>query len=359
MKLTLEHDHKLPTGVLGLAVAPDGKRAYASCVDGTVQAVDSTSGETQAFPGRHQSFASGCALLRDRRTLISSGYDGTLLWHDVAERTCLRTIQAHQFWIWRLAMSPNGSRVATVSGQYLPGGWKYEPAPQNEPTVKVFDATTGELMAAFSHTPPVMSCAFSPDSRHLAAANMMGDVCVWDLNAPGAATEIRDPASKWNSPDFTSWGSVKTHHYSGGIYALAFSPDGKSLLGCGMGPMTDPMAGNGKMTWQRWDWTTGEKLDEIKDGQHGAGLMEALAWSPDGDYFIMAGRQAQGTWNAAAFAASDGNLAHSVDTKNRITQAIFTPDGEWLFIGGCDGQPPRRDGQWESWGRMQIYRAIE
>ena len=357
MKLTLAQDHMLPTGVLGLAIAPDGQRAYVACADGTIQAVDPTSGETQTFPGRHRSFASGCVLLPDGRTLISGGYDGTLLWHDVAEQTCWRTVQAHQFWNWRLALSPDGNRLATVSGQYLPGGWKYEPAPQEEPTVKVFDATTGERVAAFSQTPPVLSCAFSPDGLHLAAANMMGDVCVWDLDADSAAADSRDPASKWNSPDFTSWGSVKTHHYCGGIYGLAFSPDGQSLLGCGMGPMTDPMAGNGKMTWQRWDWTSGKKLDEIKEGQHGAGLMEALAWRPDGAYFVMAGRQAQGTWNAAIFSASDGRLAHSIDTKNRITQAIFSSDGASLFIGGCNGQPERKDGQWESWGRMQVYRT--
>jgi len=29
MKLTLAHDHKLPTGLLGLAITPDGNRAFA------------------------------------------------------------------------------------------------------------------------------------------------------------------------------------------------------------------------------------------------------------------------------------------------------------------------------------------
>ena len=67
-----------------------------------------------------------------------------------------------------------------------------------------------------------------------AAANMMGEVRVWNLQA------IADgkPAAQWTSPDFTSWGTTKTHHYCGGIYGLAFSPDGSALLGCGMGPMT-------------------------------------------------------------------------------------------------------------------------
>ena len=184
-----------------------------------------------------------------------------------------------------------------------------------------------------------------------AAANMMGEVRVWNLQA------IADgkPAAQWTSPDFTSWGTTKTHHYGGGIYGLAFSPDGSALLGCGMGPMTDPMAGNGRMTWQRWAWEKGERIDQIKDGQHGSGLMESVAWHPSGTHFCMAGRQAQGTWNAAIFSATDGSLAHSVDTKKRITHARFTADGQSLILAGATGQPPPKQGVWPAWGRVQIY----
>lgn len=353
MKLEPLQNHSFPTGVLGLAIAPEGDRAYLTCADGGVYSVDPVTGKAEAFDRRHRSFASGCALRPDGRTLISGGYDGELLWHDVESRRCWRRVTAHQFWSWQLALSPDGKFLATVTGQYLPGGGKYEPAPETEPSVKVLDARTGECVRVFSHTPPVLSCAFSPDSRYLAAGNMLGEVRVWDLEGKSTA----EPMAHWTSPDFTSWGTVKTHHYCGGIYALAFSPDGRTLVGCGMGPMADPMAGNGKMTWQRWDWQTGEKTDQIKEGQQGSGLMEALAWHPAGGHFVMAGRQAQGTWNAAVFAAGDGALGHTLDTKQRITQARFTADGKWLFLAGATGQPARKDGAWPAWGRLQVYRV--
>ncbi|MGE3312268.1 MAG: WD40 repeat domain-containing protein [Limisphaerales bacterium] len=352
MKLALVHDHRLPTGILGLAVTSDAGRAFVTCADGSVHSVDTSTGRSEAFEGRHASFASGCVLSPDGGTLISGGYDGMLLWHDVATRRCWRRLAAHKFWNWQLALSPDGRRIATVTGQYLPGGWKYEPATESEPSVKVFDARTGEAVAAFSHTPPVLSCAFSPDGTHLAAANMLGEVRVWNLSAPPGS----EPVSKWVSPDFTSWGSIKTHHYCGGIYGLAFSPDGESLLGCGMGPMTDPMAGNGKMTWQRWEWRKGERRDQIRDGQHGSGLMESVAWHPRGSHFVMAGRQAQGTWNVALFSAQDGDLVHSVDTKKRTTQARFSADGSLLVLAGANGQPQRKDGVWPPWGRLQVHR---
>ncbi len=353
MKLSLEHDHQLATGVLGLAITPDGREAYAACADGVIYHVELQTGDSRRFDEKHQSFASGCVLLPDGRTLISGGYDGILLWHDVATGKCLKRVKAHKFWNWQLALSPDGRRLAATTGQYIPGGWKYEPAAETEPSVKVFDTASGHRVAAFSHVPPVTSCAFSPDGRHLAAANMMGEVRVWDL----AAKSNKAPVAHWTSPDFTSWGTTKSHHYCGGIYGLAFSRDGESLLGCGMGPMTDPMAGNGKMTWQRWNWRKGAKIDQIKDGQHGSGLMESLDCSPDGNYFIMAGRQAQGTWNAAVFNSADGNLVQSMDTKKRITHARFTSDGKSLIISGAAGQPPRKDGKWPSWGRVQVYRV--
>ncbi len=353
MKLSRTHDHSLPAGALGLAISTDGSRAFSACADGALYEIDTATGNATAFEARHQSYASGCVLLPDGRTVISAGYDGWLLWHDVETRKCWRRLQAHRFWSWQLALSPDGSRVATVSGQYLPGGWKYEPAPETEPSVKVYDTRNGDLVAEFSHTPPVLSCAFSPDGTHLAAANMMGEVRVWNLAAAAQAK----PASAWTSPDFTSWGTTKTHHYCGGIYGLAFSPDAAALLCCGMGPMTDPMAGNGKMTWQRWNWRDAVRIDQIKDGQQGSGLMEAVAWHPDGSHFVMAGRQAQGTWNAAIFSAKDGSLVHSVDTKKRITQARFTADGKTLILSGAVGQPQRKLGFWSAWGRLQTYRV--
>ena len=70
----------------------------------------------------------------------------------------------------------------------------------------------------------------------------------------------------------------------------------------------------------------------------------------------MAGRQAQGTWNAAVFSATDGSLVHSLDTKKRITHARFTADGKSLLISGATGQGPKKDGAWPAWGRVQVYR---
>ena len=350
MKLEKPHDISLPTGVLGFAGTADRSRLYAACMDGLIYEIETASREVTPFPAKHASFASGCVLLPDEKTLISAGYDGTLIWHEVESRQEVRRIKAHDFWSWRLALSPDGERVASVTGQYLVGGEKYEPAAAPEPTVKIYDARTGDLLQAFEHLPPVLAVTFSPDGQFVAAANMMGDVRVWDVVSGAERLAI-------HTPDFTSWGIIKSPHYCGGIYGLAFAPDGQSLLCCGMGPMTDPMAGNGKMTWQRWAWreTPAESLGQIHDGEHGSGLMEALAHHPDGTAFLMGGRQAQGTWNAALFSTADGKLLASLDTKSRVTAALFAGDGQTAYLSAVTGQPKRDEkGNWPPYGRIHI-----
>jgi len=67
MKLTLVHEHKLPTGVLGLALAPDGSEAFAACADGALYWVELATGDNEPFDEKHPSFASGCVLLPTAR----------------------------------------------------------------------------------------------------------------------------------------------------------------------------------------------------------------------------------------------------------------------------------------------------
>ena len=96
-------------------------------------------------------------------------------------------------------------------------------------------------------------------------------------------------------------------------------------------------------------------LEQIRDGEHGTGLMETLAHSPDGSAFLMAGKQAQGTWTAALFSTTDGKLITSLDTKSRVTRSVFSADGKTLFLAAAAGQPPRdKDGKWPAYGKIHV-----
>jgi WD40 repeat protein len=345
-------EYSLPTAVLGLDCSRDGRLIYAACLDGTVLEVSSETGKMREI-GRHNSYASG-VLTTDQGVVISSGYDGELHWYDSSEGVLIRKVKAHRFWSWKTAMTTDQKWIASVTGQYRCGGYRYEPAPETEPSVKVFDVATGSLQVELSMTPPVLSVAFSPDNRYVAAGNLMGDVRVWDIHSG-------DLKNEWNTPDFTCWGITKSHHYVGGIFDLAFTPDGERLTLCGMGPMRDPMAGNGKQTWQQFAWREqpAGKVAEIGDSDSGKGPMESLSFHSNRAFFLMAGRMAQGNWNVAFFDSESGTLLHSLDTKMRVTKGLFSEPRGQVLLAGAKGQKKTDKGDWPEFGRILAYSILQ
>ena len=348
-RLVLAKQLTLPTAVLAVDANPDGKSLYAACFDGGVYEVTIASGVLRQLAS-HTSYASGVRYEPKNGVLISAGYDGILKWTSPAEAKAIRNVDAHRFWSWKMRLSPNGRFAASVTGQYQAGGYKYEPAAEAEPSIRVYEVATGRPVWSLPHSPPVLSVAFSPDSSHVAAANMMGEIRIWNV-------ETGKQAASWTTPDFTSWGIIKSHHYIGGIFDLTFSPDGSELAACGMGPMGDPMAGHGKQTWQRFAWTERppRKTAEILDFDSGRGLMEVLRYHPDGKSFVMAGKLAQGKWNAALFDSASGHLIHSLDTKMRITDAVWLSAGAQLALVGATSQERKKNGRCPDFGHVRIF----
>ena len=339
---------KLPTGVMDIDLARNGKWLCAASLDG-IYRVNLEDGASERI-GEHASWVSGVALVDGDRRLVSAGYDGCLQFRDLSQPQPDRTQSAHAFWSWQLAVSPDRRRVASVSGQYLAGGLEYEPRAADEPTVKVYDALNGELQHAFDFLPSVQAVAFDPSGQFVAAGNLMGDIGAWDLQSG-------EQAAQWRTPDFTSWGIIKSHCYIGGIHALRFAADGQSIYAAGMGPMRDPMAGNGRQLWQQFAWreTPPKKIGETAKDQAGEGLMETLALHPSGDWFVMAGRLRGGEWNVGLFSSEDGSRVGLLKTGVRVTSARFAADGSRLYLGGMHNQPGPKDGEWPEFGILDRY----
>lgn len=343
---------KLPTGILGASVSDDGTSLVAACMDG-IYLTDLANKSSEKI-GQHGSFVSSVAFLTEQNTVVSAGYDGVMQWLDLTTRELTRELQLHNFWSWDMSVSPDGKLIASVTGQYLAGGYKYEPAPEQEPSVKILSAETGEVRHSLPHVPSVQAVAFSPDSRFVAAGNLMGEVRVWDAHSGQLA-------ASFTTPDFTSWGIIKSHSYLGGIFALKFTPDGKELLLAGMGPMRDPMAGNGRQLWQKWAWAETEprKVDETHKSESGEGLMETLAVHPDGRQFVMGGRLRGGDWNTAMFDLASGARTATLKTDYRVTEAMFTADGQQMILVGAQGQPKKMvDGVFPDFGQLEVYDVV-
>jgi WD40 repeat protein len=99
---------------------------------------------------------------------------------------------AHAKWIEDLAFSPDGTRLASTSGDM---------------TVKVWQAPTGEeLLTLGGHAATVNNAVFSQDGTRLATASLDGTIKMWD--ALSGQNLLTLPDNAW---------------------MLTFSPDGKYL----------------------------------------------------------------------------------------------------------------------------------
>lgn len=341
-------DFKLPTAVLAAARINETE-LLAGCLDGVYRV--NLEEQSHRKVGQHTSYVSSVAVLPQRGQYLSAGYDGMLHWYDLATDERVRSLTLHDFWSWDMAVSPDESLVASVTGQYLAGGYKYEPAPEREPSVRIVDVASGEMLHSLPHVPSVQAVAFSNDGQFVAAGNLMGEIRIWNARSG-------EQVATWTTPDFTSWGIIKSHCYLGGIFALRFTPDDSALLMCGMGPMHDPMAGNGKQLWQRWNWRADPptKDDQTHEGDAGEGLMEALAVHPDGSWFAMGGRLRGGNLNVGMFGISDGAKVGSIKSGYRVTEILFAADGQKMILVGGQGQPDKdKDGRIADFGRIEVY----
>jgi WD40 repeat protein len=366
MKLELKKTgrYPFPMGLMDFALQADEQRAFAACMDGlyTLELPPPDNNRDKPSPtllGQHTSYASSIALSSDQSKLYSSSYDGSIQLRMLSGNTNIPleptlNERIHAFWSWQMVLSPDEKWLVSVTGQYLAGTEDYTPLPSEEPTIKLIDATNGQSVHGWNLLPSVQCVTIDPQSKLVAAANLMGDIAIYEI-------ESGKELAQWRTTSFTSWGIIKSHCYIGGIFAIMFSPDSGSVYVAGMGDMRDPMAGNGKQLWQRFDWKKSppEKIQESHAEDTGEGLMEALAFHPSGKYFAMGGRLRGGNWNVGFFDATNGRLIGQAKTGMRITSIRFAQDGKTVYLGGMQGQPGIKDGKFPDFGYLERYSLSE
>jgi WD40 repeat protein len=118
----------------------------------------------------------------------------------------------------------------------------------------LWDARTGRLKATLQHTAPVYALAFSPNGKTLATGAGAGTVNL---------TELWGEARLWDAHS----GKLKVTLPHPGVRSLAFSPDGKTLA-----------TGGHDKTVRLWDAKTGRRKGLLQHRHP----VQTLAFSPDG-----------------------------------------------------------------------------
>jgi WD40 repeat protein len=242
--------------------------------------------------GAHESYVTGLALAG--KTLVSGGYDGKLIWWDAEKKEKVREVEAHGKWVRHVTATFDGKYVASVA---------------DDMACKVWEAATGKLVHDLrghkEKTPThyrsmLYACCFSPDGKRLATGDKVGHIVVWDVASGKAVTTLE-------APGMYTWDSVQRIHSIGGIRALAFSPDGKSLAVGGIGRIGNIDHLDGPARVEVFDWQAGKRTHEFAKTKFKA-IVNKLAFHPKGDWLLAAG------------GAGDGMLFFMDLAKNKVVK---------------------------------------
>ena len=263
--------------LFSVARLPNSERVLVASSEGKVFELDTAQqgaeGRALADHGRYVT----CVRLAGGAA-ISGGYDGRLIWWDLQGNRVIRTVDAHRLRIRQLAVSPDGSKLASVADDMV---------------CRVWDAAGGqrlhELRGHAERTPQhftsmLYACAFSADGRLLATADRVAHVIVWDV-ASGRQLAALD------APLLYTWDGTQRNRSIGGPRALAFSPDGTQLAVGGVGQIGNVDALQGPTRVEVFDWSRQQRVAEFTGPN---GIINRLHYHPRGSWLCALGGGSNG-----------------------------------------------------------------
>lgn len=246
--------------------------------------------EVSLKPGVHALIAAAIKEGQPRRlsrphtiVVIDNGKSSAGIPSDALKPMVLR---GHERWVSAVAFSPDGTRIASGSG---------------DDTLKLWDMPTGkEARELRGGGRGITSVAFSADGNHLAAGT-------WD-----GAIKI------WTARDGKEIGTFRGHKET--VTSLAFSPDGKRIV-----------SGSGDDTFRVWDAANGKQLLMVENDNDYD--FTAVAFFPDNKR-ILAGDadNALRLWDAATGEELQSLEGHEL----AITAIAMSRDGRRIVSGSQD-----------------------
>ena len=193
------------------------------------------------------------------------------------------TYRGHTQYVSSVAWSPDGTRIASASG---------------DGTVQVWDAYTGKHVLIYrGHKGDVLSVAWSPNGQEIASAGLDSTVQVWN-----AAT---------GQPILTYRG------HSNAVFGVAWSPTGRYLA-----------SASEDGTVQVWNAVSGQHLYTYGQQSNTAqSSWSAVSWSPDGTRLAIGG-----TSGALVFDALTGKNVTTYDVQGTVHDVAWSPSGQYLAI---------------------------
>ncbi len=195
---------------------------------------------------------------------------------------------------------------ASLSALFLSAAFVIADPPSDRGLVARFPA------GPFGHAHEVHSVAFTPDGKSLLTAGYDHRARLWDLSSGSEARAFGDEYGRADPYGLARW-----------VHATAVSPDGK-LVATGLSARR---RGAGTVELWVWDAATGRRLAGVAAGGAGA---SALAFTPDGKTLLAAG----GDGTVGAWVVPGGKLAARGSLAFTSARAVgATADGKLAAVG--------------------------
>jgi len=278
------------------AFSPDGRWLAWGSVRNSVKVWDLTTGQEIYTLRGHTEPILSLTFSPDGNRLISAGLDHHVNVWDL--RNAGQGVLAPQWTmpdfstsVWCMALSPDGSRLAI-------GG------PTADGNVRIYDMTSGTLLHTLRGDYRIVSVAFSPDGRRLAAAGHDRIIRLWDTRTGREVLRLRG--------------------HNDIVGCVLFSPDGQRLA-----------SASADGTVRVWDASLfDENADpRIRTLRADNGEFFGVDFSPDGR--LLAAASADGLiklWNIQTGQAHRSFHGHN----GAVLCLAFSPDGRRLLSGSMD-----------------------
>ncbi len=313
-------------GIRSLVYAPDGKSIVSASFDGDSYIWNPDTDEVTAHlegPWAGGMSVNSVACSPDGRWIAQgcggSRVNGIRIWNALNGK---RRLSVNFDYVHEIAISPNGTRLATVS---------------DDKTLRLWDAQDCRQLAIIAkHNDNLTSVSFHPQGGQIAAGTRDNKILVWNVELFDSAPKFKVASDSINAVvaadgktilgangnNLVLWQGQRPIFLAGHtdvIRSIAISPNGKLCA-----------SASDDKTVRLWNAENQQQV-AVLSGHRGA--VRSVAFSPDGKRIVSGGwDETVRVWSVADGAAVGSLQGHT----NEITCVRFSPDGLWIASGSSD-----------------------
>ena len=276
--------------VVSVAFSPDESLLATGSLDGSVKLWKTSDGTLQnTIEGSHYKELSGVIFSPDGQALFSGSGDSTVYMAQVSDGKVLNVFSGYS----------DGGIAISANGEILAG---YGLDNTSRGKITLWQVETGEMLDTIQED-YVTSLAVSPDGQYIAAGLDDYTVKVWNTSTVALKNTLEDLQPEG--------------YYYWGLFYVAFSPDGQTIV----------LAGHDVVGI--WDVITGEILrSKVTNSQKiysvSISTNEKMLASVEG-------------LNVNLFNLSNGEIIPIQDEIQSTGNVVFSPNGSSIAVGFIDG----------------------